>query len=333
MKYKKACILFSVVLIVLLFSQCRRTTGELSPESFLNPPSENRPLALWTWMNGYVDTSKMVFELNEMKDKGMRGALIWDIGSLADPGKIIPEGPAFLGPESLEYMSLALKTSGELGLDLGMVASSSWNAGGEWVRMEDASMQLLCTSQILEGPVRAKIKIEIPKTQRGEVEIYSLLTSLALPYAGSRVIDNSGNQAVVLDALTSEDRVIEWEVPEGKWEVFSFFMCNTGQNLVCPSPNSNGLVIDHLSKQATQRHFDSILARLDRVSTPENHMKFMMLDSYEVWEMKDWTPLLMKEFISRYGYDPKPFLPLLLGYEPKRTASLQNGSGVITVAW
>ena len=88
-------------------------------------------------------------------------------------------------------------------------------------------------------------------------------------------------------------------------------------NLVCPSPNSNGLVIDHLSKQATQRHFDSILARLDQVSTPENHMKFLMLDSYEVWEMKDWSPLLLKEFVLRYGYDPAPFLPLLLGYTHK----------------
>ena len=39
-------------------------------------------------------------------------------------------------------MSLALKTSGELGLDLGMVASSSWNAGGEWVDEADADMQL-----------------------------------------------------------------------------------------------------------------------------------------------------------------------------------------------
>ena len=314
MRLKKEYLIFSGILIIMLFSQCRTTTTGILPDNFTDPSTENRPLALWTWMNGYVDTSKMVFELNEMKAKGMRGALIWDIGSLSDPGKIIPEGPSFLGPESLEYISLALKTSGELGLDLGMVASSSWNAGGEWVDEADASMQLLCSSQLVEGPAREKIRIEIPETRRGKVEVYSLLTSIAVPYTGSKEIDSSGDKTIALDDFTSEGKLIEWEVPEGKWEVFSFFMCNTGQNLVCPSPNSNGLVIDHLSKQATQRHFDSILARLDQVSTPENHMKFLMLDSYEVWEMMDWSPFFLQEFKDRYGYDPAPFLPLLLGY-------------------
>jgi len=48
-------------------------------------------------LNGFVDTTKLVYELEEMKNKGMRGAVIWDIGALADPNKMIPGGPAFLG--------------------------------------------------------------------------------------------------------------------------------------------------------------------------------------------------------------------------------------------
>jgi hypothetical protein len=314
MRFKKEHVIFSGILLMMLFSQCQNTTTGNLADNFTDPSTENRPLALWTWMNGYVDTTKMVFELNEMKDKGMRGALIWDIGALSDPDKIIPEGPSFLGPESMEYISLALKTTGKLGLDLGMVASSSWNAGGEWVDEGDASMQLLSSSQVVEGPARVKIRIEIPETRRGKVEVYSLLTSLAIPYTGSKVINSLVDKTIVLDGFTSDGNLIDWEVPEGSWEVFSFFMCNTGQNLVCPSPNSSGLVIDHLSKRATKLHFDSILARLDPVSTPENHMKIMMLDSYEVWEMEDWSPHFLQEFKERYGYDPAPFLPLLLGY-------------------
>lgn len=68
-----------------------------------------------------------------MKSKGMRGALIWDLGALVDPEKLIPAGPSILGEESLKYFSLALSTSKKLDLDLGWVAASSWNAGGEWV--------------------------------------------------------------------------------------------------------------------------------------------------------------------------------------------------------
>ncbi len=150
-----------------------------------------------------------------------------------------------------------------------------------------------------------------------EVYRYSLLASIALPYSAENVIDYSKDQLVLLEEFTTDGNVIEWEVPKGKWEIISFFMSNTGQNLVVPSPNSNGLIIDHLSRKATQRHFDSLLTRLDPISTPENHLKFLMLDSYEVWTMKDWSPLLIQEFQAQYGYDPIPHLPLLRGYTSK----------------
>jgi hypothetical protein len=68
-------------------------------------------------------------------------------------------------------------------------------------------------------------------------------------------------------------------------------------------------MIDHLSKKATQLHFDTILTRLARMSTPENRLKFLEVDSYEVWPAKNWTPGFIQEFTTRYGYDPKRFLP------------------------
>lgn len=303
------------LLFLLILTQCSTNTTDLSEQEFQNPAKENRPMALWTWMNGYIDTTKLVYELEQMKEKGMRGPIIWDMGSLADPDKMIPEGPAFLGKESLEYISLALKTSGRLGLDLGMASSSSWNAGGDWIDSCDASMQLLCTSQVIDGPGRKKLKITAPESKIGSLKTYSIVSSVAIPYAGSGMVDCQSDEIVVLDEFVQSDKYIDWNVPKGKWEVFSFFMCNTGQNLVCPSPNSVGLVIDHLSENATRRHFDTILKRLNTISTPENHIKFLELDSYEVWTMKDWTPGFINEFKDRYGYDPLPFLPLLLGYE------------------
>ncbi len=72
-----------------------------------------------------------------------------------------------------------------------------------------------------------------------------------------------------------------------------------------------------MSHRATQSHFDSIMTRLDPISSTENHLKFLMLDSYEVWEMKDWSPFFVREFMDRYKYDPLPFLPLLKGYGSK----------------
>ncbi|KAA9036116.1 hypothetical protein FW778_19710 [Ginsengibacter hankyongi] len=302
-----------------LLTQCNteKLTKEKPEDSFVNPPIANRPLAYWPWLNGFVDTAKMVYELEQMKEKGMGGAFIWDVGAIADPDKVVPAGPAFLGSESLGYISLALRTVKRLGLDLGMCVSSSWNAGGPWIGQADASKELLSVSQMVTGPLKKRIAIGRPKTRRGGNESYSLITSMAIPYSGSKVIDYSMAKIIPLDEFTTGDKFIDWDVPDGKWDIISFFMCNTGQNLECPSPNSNGLIIDHLSGRATKRDFDSVLARLATVSTPENHLNFLELDSYEVWPAKDWTPGFVQEFKTRYGYDPKPFLPVLEGYRSK----------------
>jgi len=308
-----------LLLSAFLLSQCSTETpgGGKLEEGFINPPKAYRPLALWPWLNGFVDTTKLVYELEQMKDKGMRGALIWDVGSLADPDNMIPVGPAMLGEQSLQYFTLALNTGKKLDLDMGWFASSSWNAGGPWVEEKHAAMELISSSQVVEGPSKQKITISLPESELGEVFRYSLISSLAIPYTESKLIDFTESQTILLGDFTSEEKYIEWEVPEGKWEIISFFMSNTGQELECPSPNSNGLVIDHLSRIATRNNFDSILARLDPVNSPENHLKFLMLDSYEVWPMIDWSPLLVEEFISHYDYDPLPFLPLLLGHTSK----------------
>jgi hypothetical protein len=227
----------------------------------------------------------------------------------------------------LEHISLALKTAGKIGLDLGMVASSSWNAGGEWITEKDASKQILCTSQIVMGPAKKILLISVPESRRRPVKILSLITSMALPYSGSKTIEQGFETAIRLDEVTRDEKTIQWDVPAGKWEVFSFFSCNTGQHLVCPSPNSDGLVIDHLSRKATRNHFDSMLTRLSSISNPDNHLKIFMLDSYEVWRMKDWSPGFIDEFTRRYRYDPVPYLPLLLGYEYKDRAFAERFRG------
>jgi hypothetical protein len=310
-----------VLAAIFLFTQgIQETRDKVKLEDgFINPSIENRPMAFWPWLNGYVDTTRMVYELEEMKSKGMQGAFIWDVGALIDPGKTIPAGPEFLGKQSLGYISLALKNADRLGLNLGMFTQSSWNVGGPWIGEADAVKEMLSVNQVVEGPTSKMIEIGIPKNRKAEPRVYSLITSIAKPYSRSKEIDYTRDKIINLDEFTSEGKVIKWAVPEGKWEIVSFFMCNTGQELVCPSPNSRGLMIDHLSKRATQIHFDTLFARLAKVNSHSKSFKYLEVDSYEVRPSKDWTPGFLLEFKSRFGYDAKPFLPLLMGYKSKDT--------------
>ncbi len=130
-------------------------------EAFSNPPLSARPAAYWAWLNGNVSLPQLTQELEEMKDKGLSGAYIFDVGA-RDPEGIIPAGPAFMGPESLRAVSHAVKEATRLGLELGFVTSSSWNAGGTWVAPENASMGLYHSQTAVNGPIKFSQALQFP---------------------------------------------------------------------------------------------------------------------------------------------------------------------------
>jgi hypothetical protein len=94
-----------------------------------------------------------------------------------------------------------------------------------------------------------------------------------------------------------------------------FVASNTGQKLECPSPNSDGLIIDHLSREAAAIDMNYMLDRILSVRKSLDSLKTFMLDSYEVREAVDWTDDYVDAFRARHGYDPVPYLPAL--FDPK----------------
>lgn len=284
--------------------------AQFSKETFQNPPIEARPGALWTWLNGHVDLKQITRELQEMKAKGMRGAIIWDLGAIADPEKIIPEGQAFFGSESIKAIHHAMDEAERLGLELGFVASSSWNSGGTWITPQDASKSLLFSEQAVEGPTQFSAKLPLPAKA---TEHFQELTVFAVPDTADKTITSS-ESAIQLSDKLSADGQLTWSVPAGKWRILRFISNNTGEFLNCPSPNSKGLVIDHLSKQATDVHINYMLDTLSRGSRGFGPIKTLMLDSYEVRPANDWTPDFVRLFQEQNGYDPTPWLPVLAGW-------------------
>ncbi|MGC9327722.1 MAG: glycosyl hydrolase, partial [Candidatus Hinthialibacter sp.] len=101
-------------------------------DGFNNPPAIARPHAYWVWLNGAADPAQLTRDLEEMKDKGLAGLEIFDIGA-KDPLGVVPEGPAFFGPESLKAIAHAIREASRLDLEIGLITSSSWNAGGPWI--------------------------------------------------------------------------------------------------------------------------------------------------------------------------------------------------------
>ncbi|MBK8978460.1 MAG: hypothetical protein IPM29_21385 [Planctomycetes bacterium] len=278
---------------------------------FREPPLAARPMVLWPWLNGHVDRAQLTQELEEMRAKGLRGALIWDIGSLADPDHVIPSGPAFLGPESLASIHHALDEAARLGLELGLVASSSWNAGGPWIEPADASKELRFAARRVTGPAAFDDAPPRPDNLSGPFDEVALLAVATDDQGRAR----PGSEPLDLSAALGADGRLHWQIPAGDWTILRFVCCGTGQRLVCPSPQSSGLLVDHLSRAATDRHFEVMLDRLFAGGERPAALTHMMLDSFEVWPRTDWTPGFAGVFATTYGYDPLPHLPALAGVE------------------
>ena len=100
---------------------------------FINPPMSSRPGAYWCWLNGDVTKASITKDLEEMKAKGMARAEIWDVEARNNIDGAFGIGPKFLGDESVAFIKHALSEGKRLGIKIGMVASSGWNAGGSWV--------------------------------------------------------------------------------------------------------------------------------------------------------------------------------------------------------
>jgi hypothetical protein len=271
-------------------------------------------MGLCAWLNGHADRGQITRELEEMREKGLRGPIIWDVGAIADLESTIPVGPPFLGDESIDLIHHALDEASRLGLEAGLFASSSWNAGGPWIDPELASKQLLWAEHRVSGPARFS---DVPPVPDGLGTPFVDVALLAVPDTEPEA---GPVEPVDLTGEVDESGRLSWDVPPGDWTVFRFVCSGTGQTLEVPSPASDGLVVDHMSAAATDRHFEVILERLFRNGERPEALELMMLDSFEVWDRPDWNAGFVDEFRQAFGYDPVRYLPVLAGrriHEPE----------------
>ena len=292
---------------------------------FNNPTEAYRPGAFWCWLNGNMSTTSITRDLEAMKSKGINRAEIWDVAAIRD-STFIPAGGAFLGDESVKLIKHAIAEGKRLKMSIGIVASSGWNAGGSWVTPEWASKNLYFSKVDVTGPKTLNIDLPFPKFPEGcpmkdknTPVFYKDVSVLAVPKTAGNVIDEI---AKVIPLTTRfKDGKLVWEVPEGKWTILRFVCSNNGQQLIVPSPKSNGLFIDFFDPQATIRHLKYFMDRLG--VTPENSaeagLAYFEFDSMELSEGTPWTDAFPAIFLERQGYEIEKYLPILAGWEIKNS--------------
>ncbi len=296
-------------------------------DGFADPPLSARPAAYWVWVNGLTNQQRLTYELEQMRAKGLSGVYIFDVGA-QDPEGIVPKGPAFMGEESLKAIGRAVREATRLGLEVGIVTSSSWNCGGPWVRPEHASMGLYQSKTTVKGPAEFSQVLAFPprgegvspsnrgqdaRDTNGKPAFYKDVAVLAMPQIEPGIVSDTGAIINLSDRLDKQGR-LSWSVPAGTWVICRFVCANTGAKLKLPSPASDGLAIDHFNAEATIAHFDYLIKRLhEELGAFENTaLRQSYVCSYEL-SGSTWTPDFLSEFQKRRGYDMTSYLPVLFG--------------------
>ena len=303
-------------------------------EEFVDPPMASRPGAYWCWLNGDVTKESLTRDLEEMKAKGMSRAEIWDVAAMFNPDDAFGIGPEFLGDESVELVHHALAEGKRLGLSMGMIASSGWNAGGSWVEPHWASKALYISERTITGPQSFSGALPYPtfpdrspKNESGLPVFYKEVAVLAIPNNPDKKIHDLSDIVILNDHY--DGNVLNWDVPEGDWTIVRFVNSNTGQHLIVPSPKSEGLFIDFFDPQATIKHFEYILGRLGitRENAAESGLDYLEFDSMELAEATPWTDAMDSVFLAHHNYDIIPYLPAFAGWE------LPNGNDDFLYQW
>ena len=88
----------------------------------------------WFWLGDKVDEASITKDLEELKAQGIAGVTVYSLSGPGVPGK----GPNYMSPEWRELWKHTLKEADRLNLGVSTMLCSGWNAGGPWIKPEQA---------------------------------------------------------------------------------------------------------------------------------------------------------------------------------------------------
>ncbi|SHF85300.1 Glycosyl hydrolases family 2, sugar binding domain [Arenibacter palladensis] len=335
---------FIAVIILLASFSCNQETKNPIVDNSYNslkrgfeqPNDSARAKVYWWWLNGHVDTLRMRTELKAIKDAGLAGVDIFDIGvrPIGNPNGMIPPGPGFMQEGSLKAIKFVLTEAAALGLEVGLSLSSSWNAGGSWVRPNQAAKTIYYSKIQRKGEEINKLSLPFPAItpdrngnpriieygKNGKPVYYEEISVIAVPAEKQSLTDTTAIVNVT-EYFDPKSGVLDWNPKGGEWDIYRFICSNSGEQLIVPSENAKGPIIDHFDSIATQMHVEYFIDRLNPLvdNLKNSALKYLYLASYEAKDFA-WTPSFPQAFKQVNGYDVNKFLPSL--FEPKLFDSL-----------
>ncbi|OXU14009.1 glycosyl hydrolase [Sedimentisphaera salicampi] len=244
-----------------------------------------QPWARWWWLGNAVDEDNISDLLKEYSDSGIGGVEICPIyGAKGWEDKFVE----FLSPRWVELLEYTLQKGEQYGIEVDLTTGTGWPFGGEMVTKDTASSGVILKRYT---PKDGKISEKLPSEE--------LIYISAVSAKGKR-LDITGN---------ADKGFLEWQAPEGSWEVYAVFMKRPVQRVKRAAPGGEGYVLNPYSTDAIKDYlkaFDKAFSELETYPNSFFH------DSFEYYGA-DWTEDFFEEFTRRRGYDLREHIEALYG--------------------
>ncbi len=269
-------------------------------------------------------------------------------------GAVIPQGVPFMSDAWRELFRHAVEEAARLGMEIGLMDSEGWNCGGPWVPPELCGRRLVWSETKVQGPGQFSEALPLPVPQVDDGRGLPFRPETVVDIAVLAIPERSANNAMKGWTLKSAYREVEqttpdllgwarsdkevtndaiplksvinlteqldaegklhWDVPEGDWVILRMAHALGGRPRLLTGPGPGGPMLDHLSAEAMDLHFQATVEKLaaDVGLHTGKTFTFVECDSCDFGTV-NWTGRFMEEFQRRRGYDMTPYLPALTG--------------------
>jgi len=276
-------------------------------EGFANPTASCRPHTRWWWMGNAISKEEITWQLEQMNSQGIGGVEQITMQAVYESGNV-----PYLSEEYFDLVTHAIAGAKKRGMEFSLnFGGPGWVIGGEWVPSGERSRNMVPTAVRVGGGGKFSGRVpeevgDVPRT--GEVRARDVgPDDRLLAVVAGRLRNGRIEESSLID-LTDRvvGRYLEWEVPDGEWQLMAFWLVFTAQ----------GNAVDHFSKDAMSRYCEYLGSRFKGAFGEElgGTVESLFCDSFEVAMVDNgiyWSDGLLEKFAEYKGYDLVSYLPAI----------------------
>ncbi len=302
---------------------------DFNPNNFKQPSISFGPMTRWWWPGNDVTKPELQREIKLFASNGFAGVEVqpfFEGLNAKGPEDQLKRQFSWDTPSFYEHLRVVLEQAKQSGIIVDVNAGSGWPMGGPQISPDSSLLTLAYADTLINGG--QAIKIEVPKLKQSSFTVagnsaFPFIQTVPISYAklqtviAAKVVKKDGRQTF-LDSSSVQDMMLKvtdgmlsWQVPEGNWQIISFWSMPDGELPKSIAARPKGFVVDHLDSNKLKASYTHLFGtRTGLQPYFGSPLRAVFNDSYEFMPDRHYAENFLRFFKEKRGYDIAPFLPV-----------------------